>query len=174
MLSVLFIPPRDAQCRVPENQKDIVARHSAFNSLHNAFSFLFALLHGCSRAALERRGLHVCATCCVCCGDVSSWRWMGSAVWNSADPLKWLLAATRGRGDLRGTCGQMSHPPNPSHAQRNAHNIYVWCWLQGDGTSNSFNRLQVSHFVICNQTKAILLTHSAPFPGRKWILWSAQ
>lgn len=112
MLSVLFIPPRDAQCCVPENQKD-VAQHSAFNSLHNAFSFLFALLHGCSCTALERRGLHVCATCCVCCGDVSSWRWMGSAVWNSADPLKWLLAATRGRGDLRGTCGQMSHPPIP-------------------------------------------------------------
>lgn len=123
VLSVLFIPPRDAQCCVLENQKDIVARHSAFNSLHNAFSFLFALLHGCSRAVLKRRGLHVCATCCVCCGDVSSWRWMGSAVWNSADPLKWLLAATRGRGDLRGTCGQMSHPPSPSCSTKRSQHI---------------------------------------------------
>lgn len=112
MLSVLFIPPRDAQCRVPENQKDIVARHSAFNSLHNAFSFLFctsarvlACSAGAPRAACVRHVL------CVLWWRISSWRWTGSAVWNSADPLKWLLAATRGRGDLRGTCGQMSHPP---------------------------------------------------------------
>lgn len=87
--------------------------------------FFFALMHGCSHAPPECRGLHVCATCCVCCGDGASWRWMRSAVWNSADPLKWLLVATRererGRWPAWGTCGQMSHP----HPRQNTHTIYV-------------------------------------------------
>lgn len=85
--------------------------------------FFFALMHGCSHAPPECRGLHVCATCCVCCGDGASWRWMRSAVWNSADPLKWLLAGTRERGrwPAWGTCGQMSHP----HPRQNTHRIYV-------------------------------------------------
>lgn len=175
MCSLFYVFLRDAQCRVPENQKDIVARHSAFNSLHNAFSFHFctsARVLACSAGA--PRAACVCHVLCVLWWRISSWRWMGSAVWNSADPLKWLLAATRGRGDLRGTCGQMSHPPHPPRAQQNAHNIYVWCSLQGYGTPISINRLHVSQLLICTQTKAILLTHSAPFPDRKWILRSAQ
>lgn len=83
--------------------------------------FFFAHMHGCSHAPLECRGLHVCATCCVCCGDGASWRWMLSAVWNSADPLKWLLAGTRER-EREVTCvGNMrtdvSPPPSTKHTQ---------------------------------------------------------
>lgn len=139
VLSVLFIPPRDAQCRVPENQKDIVARHSAFNSLHNAFSFLFctsarvlACSAGAPRAACVRHVL------CVLWWRISSWRWTGSAVWNSADPLKWLLAATRGRGDLRGTCGQMSHPlPSPSRSTKRSQHLCL-VFTAGRWGSNLF------------------------------------
>lgn len=61
-----FIPLRNAQCHVLENQKDITARHSAFNSLHNAFSFLFctyarvlACTAGVPRAACVRHVLCV-------------------------------------------------------------------------------------------------------------------
>lgn len=61
-----FIPLRNARCHVLEIQKHITARHSAFNSLHNAFSFLFctyarvpACVAGVPRAACVRHVLCV-------------------------------------------------------------------------------------------------------------------
>lgn len=96
--SILFIPARDAQCRVPENQKDIVARYASFHSLRNVLSYLFffffflALLHECSRAVggSAAGGMCMPRAVCVCALLPSgpSRRWLGSAVWNSADPLK--------------------------------------------------------------------------------------
>lgn len=91
---------------------------SSFFSLF--FSFIFfrtsARVLACSWRMCRRR--HVRAACCVCVLLPSglSQRWLGPAVWNSADPLKWLLSAERerGRGDPRGMCGQMSHTPLPS------------------------------------------------------------
>lgn len=73
--SVLSIPARDARRRVPENQKDIVARYAPFNALRNAFpvlSFPPFFFFFCTSARVlacswrKRRRLHVCATCCVC------------------------------------------------------------------------------------------------------------
>ena len=60
--------------------------------------FIFALMHGCLRVLPERCRLHGCTTCtAVCCDDDLLWRWMRSAVWNSPDPLIWLLAGRRAR-----------------------------------------------------------------------------
>lgn len=138
--------------------------------------FFFALMHGCSHAPPECRGLHVCATCCVCCGDGASWRWMRSAVWNSADPLKWLLVATREReregGDLRGEHADRCLTPtlDKTHTQSMFSVDYREIGLNPFPLIDSKSHIQL----ICTWTKAIPSIHSAPFPGRKWIVCSAQ
>lgn len=101
----------------------------------------FAFMHGCSHAPPESPGLHAYATCSVCCGDGAPWRWMRSAVWNSADPLKWLLAATRERGDLRGEHADRCLTPtlNKTHTS----SMFSSGYREARTRSLSFNRLQV-------------------------------
>lgn len=129
-------------------------------------------MHGCTHAPPERRGLHACATCCVCCGDGAARRWMPSAVWNSADPLKWLLAATgeRERGweaTCVVACGQMS----PPHPQQNTQHL---CLVQDTEKLglDPYPLIDSKSIIplICIWTKAIHLINSAPFPSRKWIV----
>lgn len=121
-------PPTRTQCHIVENQKDITSRNILLLTHYVICShFCFALMHGWSHESPERCRQHVCATCCVCCGDGASWRWMRSAVWNSVDPLKWLLAATGERRSVLVTCGQLPHP----HPQQNVHTASMLSYAAG-------------------------------------------